>query len=170
VVAVTAAGPIDGLVLFLTVVESSVPPSRVPELLAQVQVHLGPRVDDYRRNFECVHETADRAVFLVSSDHWETVGSDLGFDSRELDAVRRAHNEQLLRIGSDTDRREEFESALEIRDATVLGLDGGESDAERSERGDVDDADAGGSAAGDGDVDDADAGTTDGGDGSVGEV
>ena len=122
------AGPIDGLVVFITVVESSVPPSCVPELLAQVQVHLCPRVDEYRREFESVHETADRVAFLVPQDHWRSVGSRLGFERRELDAVRRAHNEQVLRIGSDTDRRGEFESALEIRDAAVVGLRDGDSD------------------------------------------
>jgi len=62
-----------------------------------------------------------REAFLVDGDHWERVGAELGLGERERDAVRRAHAAQLERLGSETDRREEFETALEIREAAVIG-------------------------------------------------
>ena len=127
--------PISGQALLVAGAKASVPLKRLPDLVERVQTDLRGRLADYRREFECVHETSDRAVFLVPSDHWEAVGDRLGFDRRELDAVRRTHEEQARRIGSETDRREEFESAFEIRDAVVIGL-GGDADAEA-------DADAG---------------------------
>ena len=57
----------------------------------------------------------------MPTDHWVSVGETLGLPEREIDAVRRAHAQQLKRIGSKTDRREEFETALEIREAVVIG-------------------------------------------------
>lgn len=113
--------PIDGTPLRLAAAKASVGPGRVVPLLERVQVDLAPRLDDYRQRFECVHEDDERAVFLVPEDHWETVGDRLGLDRRERDAIRRAHNEQLGRLGSKADRREEFDTALEIRDAVVVG-------------------------------------------------
>jgi hypothetical protein len=62
-------------------------------------------------------------VFLVPRDHWGAVGERLGLAARERDAVRRAHEEQLRRVGSETGRRDEFEAALEIRSAVVIGVD-----------------------------------------------
>jgi len=56
----------------------------------------------------------------VPEGHWAEVCSDLGLPEREVDAVRRAHAQQLRRVGSKTDRREEFETALEIREAVVI--------------------------------------------------
>lgn len=116
--------PIDGQVLLIAGAKASVPLDRLPELLERAQSDLAGRLDDYRREFECVHETPDRAAFLVPSDHWEALGDRLGFDRRECDAARRAHEEQVHRIGSETDRSEEFESAFEIRDAVVVGTRG----------------------------------------------
>ncbi|WP_345780663.1 hypothetical protein [Haloplanus pelagicus] len=115
--------PIDGQVFMLTAAKASVGPGRLSDLLASVQVDLGDGLGTYRREFERVADGDDdgREVFLVPTDHWETVGDRLGFDRRETEAVARAHAEQLRRIGSETDRRDEFETALEIRDAVVIG-------------------------------------------------
>lgn len=128
--------PVDGQALLAAGAKASVPLSRLPDLLERVQSDLGDRREEYRREFECVHETPDREVFLVPSDHWEAVGERLGFDRRERDAVRRAHVEQARRVGSATDRREEFESAFEIRDAVVVGVGDGEGDESRDADGD----------------------------------
>jgi hypothetical protein len=113
--------PIDGQVFMLAVAKASVGPERLPDLLGRVQADLTDRVDTYRRSFERVFDDPDREVFLVADGHWETVGERLGFDRRETDAVRRAHAEQLQRLGTEADRREEFETALEIREAVVIG-------------------------------------------------
>jgi hypothetical protein len=113
--------PIEGQILLLTAAKASVSPSRLPTLVSRVEGVLASRRDDYRREFECVYEDDDRVVFLVPSDHWEQVAQDVGLDRREREAVRRAHDEQLLRIGRRTGRRDEFETALDIRDAVVVG-------------------------------------------------
>jgi hypothetical protein len=113
--------PLDGQVLILAAAKASVPAERLPELVDRVQADLGPRFEAYRRAYEAVHESPGRWVFLVPLDHWESVGDRLGLTVREREAVRRAHEEQLRRVGSETDRREEFESALDIRSAVVVG-------------------------------------------------
>lgn len=113
--------PIEGQILVLTAAKASVAPKVLPDLLTRVQADLAPRLDDYRREFECVAVEDERETFLVPSDHWQTVGDRLGFGRRETDAVRRAHTEQLRRLGSRLDRRDEFETALEIREAVVIG-------------------------------------------------
>lgn len=119
--------PIDGQALILATAKASVGPQRLPTLLARVQAELGPRLAEYRRTYECVHESPERASFLVPSGRWTEVGDRLGFDRRETDAVRRTHAEQLRRVGSEVGRREELETALEIREAVVIGVDGGQS-------------------------------------------
>ncbi|WP_433623984.1 hypothetical protein [Halomicrococcus sp. NG-SE-24] len=123
--------PVDGQVVLLAGAKASVPLERIPDLLERVQADLGPRLDAVRRRFECVHEDGERAVFLVPDDHWRTVGDRLGFGRRERDAVRRAHEEQLLRLGRREDRREEFASALELRTAVVVGRRDGSDAPER---------------------------------------
>jgi hypothetical protein len=113
--------PIDGQAFMLAAAKGSVDPGTLSELLSRVQADLVERIDTYRREFECVAERENRTVFLVPTGHWKTVGDRLGFDERERKAVARAHAEQLRRIGSETDRNEEFETALEIREAVVVG-------------------------------------------------
>ncbi|WP_135536261.1 hypothetical protein [Halostella pelagica] len=116
------ADPIEGQVLLVAGAKASVAPERLPALVDQVQAALEPRADRYRRQFECVHEDEDRAVFLAAPDHWATLGEDLGLRERERNAIRRAHEEQVHRIGRRTDREAEFETALEIRTPVVIGL------------------------------------------------
>jgi hypothetical protein len=113
--------PIDGNVFMLASAKASVDPGTLSDLLRRVQTHLAERRDTYRREFECVVESDDREVFLVPTAHWETVGDRLGLGDRERKAVARTHAEQLRRIGSETGRDEEFETALEIREAVVIG-------------------------------------------------
>lgn len=113
--------PIDGTVLVLTAATASVGPQRLPELLTRVQADLGSRLDEYRHAYECIAADDSRAVFLVPADHWEGVGDRLGFGRREIDAVRRAHEAQLQRLGSEAGRRDEFDTALDIRSAVVVG-------------------------------------------------
>ncbi len=115
--------PIEGQVLLLTAAKASVPPSRLPTLVDHVQADLGPRLEEYRRQYECVYESDDLVAFFVEWGHWDDVGDRLDLEEREQAAVRRAHEEQLLRIGRRDDREEEFETALEIRDPLIVGVD-----------------------------------------------
>jgi hypothetical protein len=107
--------PIDPVPLRLAGAKASVSPERLPDLLRRAQADVVARLADYRRRYECVHEDDERAVFLVPTDHWREVGDRLGLRRREADAVRRAHDEQLRRL-------DEFDAALEIREAVVIGL------------------------------------------------
>ncbi|QCJ48465.1 hypothetical protein FCF25_02405 [Haloprofundus sp. MHR1] len=102
--------------------KASIPPERLPALLTRTQADLGGRIDDYRQRYELVDETDEYAAFFVPDDHWAGVGERLGLDHRETDAIRRTHEEQLRRIGRSDGRREEFDSALEIRQVAVIGL------------------------------------------------
>jgi hypothetical protein len=120
-VADPSGSPIDGQAFLLAVAKASVAPAALSSLLERVQADLGPRLETYRREFERVEAGETRDLFLVPSGHWETVGERLGLNRRETDAVARAHAAQLRRLGSETGRREEFETALEIREAVVIG-------------------------------------------------
>lgn len=113
--------PLDGTVVQYAAALASIGPAAYPTLLATVQAHLDADRARYEREFECVHRDEARAVFLVPSDHWETVGEALSLSAREAKAVRRAHERQLTRLGGRTDRGAEFESALDIRSAVVVG-------------------------------------------------
>jgi hypothetical protein len=114
--------PLDGDVLLYTGATASVGPERIEPLLQTVQAFLRERRDDYRRRYESAFADDERRVLLVPTGHWAEVGAELGLPEREVDAARRAHAQQLKRIGSKTDRREEFETALEIREAVVLAV------------------------------------------------
>lgn len=113
--------PIDGQPLLLAGAKASLPPSRLPELLAAVQRYLSGELETYRRSYERIYTDDDRGVFVVPTEHWESIGEACGLDRRETDGVRRAHVEQFRRLGSKTDRREEFETTLEIRSVVVIG-------------------------------------------------
>ena len=113
--------PIDGDALVLAAAKASVSGERLPELVDRAQKYLADRRSDYGRRYERAHETDDRVVFFVEEGHWAELGEEFGLDRREWTALRRAHEEHLKRLGSDLDRREEFESALELREAVVVG-------------------------------------------------
>ncbi len=114
-------GAIDGTAIMMAAAKASVPASVVPYLLDTAQAHLALHAKEYAREFECVYADDELAVFFVPLGHWDTQGVDMEFSPREVDAVRRAHTEHLRRLGTDTDRREEFETALEIREVAVIG-------------------------------------------------
>lgn len=115
--------PIEGQVLLLAGAKASVAAERLPSLAARIQRELGPEIHAYRRRYERVYGDASAETFLVGDDHWEDLGDRVGMNEREVAAVQRAHEEQLLRTGRREDREEEFESALEIRSAVVIGSD-----------------------------------------------
>ncbi|SDG20746.1 hypothetical protein SAMN04488067_1205 [Halorubrum xinjiangense] len=148
--------PIEGTALVKTAALASVPAARVPALLARVQADLGPRIDAYRRRYERIAAEPDRETFLVEPDHWEAVADRVGLTERERDAVVRAHEAAVERIGSGSGRREEFDTALEIRSGVVIGVDeggGGERDGEDGRDADGEDTNADGNRDADADGD-----------------
>lgn len=112
--------PIDGQVVLLAGAKASVTLERLSALLERVQRHLEPRIDDYDRQYECVSAGDGVRAFLVEPGHWADIGEELDLNDRETAAIKRTHAEQLRRLGKDRDRTEEFETALEIREAVVL--------------------------------------------------
>ncbi|WP_459890011.1 hypothetical protein [Halostagnicola bangensis] len=115
------ADPIEGQILVLAAAKASVPPTRLPALVDRAQERLESDIARYRREYETVFEDDDRCAFLVEWGHWEELGERFDWDRRETSAVRRAHEEQLQRIGRRQDRLSEFEAALEIRDPLIIG-------------------------------------------------
>ncbi|QUO49160.1 MULTISPECIES: hypothetical protein [Halorubrum] len=122
----TGPYPIEGTALVKTAALASVPAARVPALLTRVQADLGPRIDAYRRRYERIAAEPGRETFLVEPDHWEAVADRVGLTERERDAVVRAHEAAVERIGSGSGRREEFDTALEIRSGVVIGVNADE--------------------------------------------
>ncbi len=112
--------PLDGDVVTLAAAKAGVTPLAVWLLVERAHEHLTPRFDEYRRRYECIETSEGGVPFLVSAGHWETVGNQLEFTDREVGAVRRAHEEQFRRLGRQTDRADEFETALEIREVVIL--------------------------------------------------
>lgn len=113
--------PLDGEALLVAGAKASVPLERLPGLLETAQAHLEPRQADYDRRYERLHDAEGRRTYLVETGHWHGVGETLDLEAREADALERAHAEQVRRLGRTLDRADEFESALEIREAVVIG-------------------------------------------------
>lgn len=115
--------PIDPNALMIAAATASVGAGQLPELLRTAEEHLRERLDEYERTYECVDEDDDAGTttFLVPEGHWSEIGDELGMNRREADALRRAHEQHLLRVGTKRRRRREFESALELREAVVIG-------------------------------------------------
>ncbi|AQL43359.1 hypothetical protein BV210_11950 [Halorientalis sp. IM1011] len=112
--------PIEGDVLVLVAAKASVGPQRLPELVDRVAADLDSRRDAYAREYELAYETDERTAFFVEDGHWEEIGGRLDLGTREIDAVRRSHEEQMTRDGRRLNRTDEFETALEIRDCVVV--------------------------------------------------
>ncbi|MFC7069547.1 hypothetical protein [Halobaculum lipolyticum] len=112
--------PIDSNALLIAAAKASVGAGRLPDLLRRADGYLRERADEYDRRFERVDDEEGVATYLVPEDHWTTVGDDLGLNRREVDALRRAHEQHLLRVGTRRRRRREFETALELREAAVI--------------------------------------------------
>lgn len=115
--------PIDPNALMIAAATASVGAGRLPELLRTADEHLRARRETYDLEYECVDEADDTGVatYLVPDGHWDEIGDELGVNRRETDAIRRAHEQHLLRLGTKRRRRREFESALELREAVVIG-------------------------------------------------
>jgi hypothetical protein len=115
--------PLDGNPLLLAAAKASVGPQLLPDLVEHVQDHLGPRLEAYRREYERALRTDDYEVFFVEAGHWDDLGEEFDLEPRERDAVKRAHEEQLLHAGGEMDRRGEFDTALELREVVVVGVE-----------------------------------------------
>ena len=115
--------PIDGNALVLAAAKASISGERLPELVDRAQELLGPRYEEYRRQYECVHEDDSGAVFFVEEGHWETLGEELELRTREWQALRRAHEEHLRQLGGELGRLSEFQTALDVREVVVVGRD-----------------------------------------------
>lgn len=109
--------PIEGQAVLLAGAKASVPLERIQPLLVQAATHLR---DVDLAAYECVHRDDERTIYLAEADFWRTAGEELALERREWDAIRRAHDQQLRRVGSRAGRRDEFETALEIRTAVVV--------------------------------------------------
>lgn len=115
-----SSGSLDGRALVLAAAKASIAGERLPPLVERAATSLTERLEEYRRSYECVHEDEETAVFLVERGHWSSIAEELRFHEREADAVRRAHEEHLLGLGSTLDRRDEFERALDLREAVTV--------------------------------------------------
>lgn len=114
------AHPIDGQVMLLAGAKASVTLEQLSALLACVQEDLSDRKPRYDRQYECVYEANATKAYFVEAGHWQSIGTALGCNDRETAAVARTHAEQVRRFGKEQDRQEEFEAALEIREAVVI--------------------------------------------------
>lgn len=112
--------PIEGQVVLLVGAQASVTLQRLSDLLHRVHDHLIDQTQAYERQYEQIAGADDLVYYFVPPEHWDRIGKELGLLSREIDAVRRAHEAQFERDGRRQDRTEEFESALEIRDVVAL--------------------------------------------------
>jgi len=112
--------PIEGQIVLLVGAQASVTLKRLSELLHTVQAHLDGQQESYERQYERIGSVDGRVYYLVPSDHWETIGGEIGLASRESDAVRRAHEAQFDRDGRKQNRTDEFDAALEIRDVVAM--------------------------------------------------
>ncbi len=115
--------PLDGNALVIAAAQASVSGERLPVLVDRAQTYLEARLEEYRRQYERVHDGETNVVFFVEEGHWKTVGENLDFEPREWKALRRAHAEHLEALGREIGRREEFEIALELREVVVVGTE-----------------------------------------------
>jgi hypothetical protein len=101
--------------------KASITVEQLPDLLVAAQGNLAPQRAAYERRYELLDETSTAQLFLAEPGHWRDVGEALGWRRREADAAARAHAEQVKRRGRELGRTAEFETALEIREAVVVG-------------------------------------------------
>lgn len=112
--------PIEGTPFMLAAASASVPPQRLSELLTAAQAHLADQRDTYRRRYERPLATDDFEAFLVDEGHWAEIGETFEWRRRDHEAVARAHREQLLHAGKTAGRREEFDTALDLREPVLI--------------------------------------------------
>lgn len=114
---------IEGQIIMLAGAQASVTLPRLSDLLDRAAQYLTDRRETYERRYERVDAPEEASYYLADAGHWEDIGTQLGFDDRETDAVRRAHEEQFERDGRRMDREEEFTTSLEIRDVVAIPTD-----------------------------------------------
>lgn len=119
-----ASHPIEGEVVLLAGAQASVTLTHLSDLVSRAQEYLDSHQDEYERRFERIDDDGDLSYYLVPASFWEDVGTALGLEEREVDALRRVHRLQFERAGRRLDRTEEFETAMEIRDVVVTHTDG----------------------------------------------
>lgn len=112
--------PIDGQVVLLAGARASVTLTRLSTLLERAQQHLVGQYEEYAREFERIRGADGTTYFLAPEGHWSGVGEDLDLTDREADALRRAHEVQFLQDGRRLDRRDEFETSVEIREPVAI--------------------------------------------------
>ena len=111
---------IEGQVVLLAGAQASVTLTRLSAVLDRAGQYLTERRETYERRFERVDGPDDTSYYLTEPGHWDHVGTQIGLDDRETDAVRRTHEAQFERDGRRLDREEEFETTLEIRDVVAM--------------------------------------------------
>ncbi|WP_254273387.1 hypothetical protein [Haloarcula marina] len=113
--------PIEAQLVLLAGTQASVPLDRLPDLLERAQTHIETRREEFERRYERISGARDADYYCVGPEYWEAAGETLGFNRREWEAVRRAHEAQFSRDGRRLDREGEFESTLEIRSVVAVG-------------------------------------------------
>lgn len=112
---------IEGQIVLLASAKASVTLARLSELVEDIEDYVRDRRETYDRSFEQIEGVGGTRYYLTGPEQWDRIGSDLGLDGSETDAVRRSHEAQFQRDGRRLDRTEEFESALEIRTVVAIG-------------------------------------------------
>ena len=115
--------PIEAQLVLLAGSRASVPMDRLPTLIEAAQRHIDENRETYGRRYERIDGARDATYFCVDDGFWDDLGPELGFNRRETDAVRRAHEAQFLRDGRRLDREAEFESTLELRDVVTVAAE-----------------------------------------------
>ncbi|GAD52216.1 hypothetical protein MBEHAL_0976 [Halarchaeum acidiphilum MH1-52-1] len=90
-------------------------------LLARIADYFRGKERALGRQYERALDASDGVVLFADVDFWDRAGDALGFTDAETAAVQRAHETTLLLAGDREDRRAEFETALDVRTAVVLG-------------------------------------------------
>jgi len=100
---------------------ADVDPETLDALLGRVADYFRGKERALERQYERAIDACDGVVLFADADFWERTGTALGFTEGEITAVKRAHEATLLLAGDHADRLGEFETALDVRTAVVLG-------------------------------------------------
>lgn len=112
--------PIEAQLVLLAGTHASVPLDRLPSLLEGAQRYVSDHRTEYERRYERIEGARDADYYCVETGYWASVGEELGYDRREWEAVRRAHEAQFERDGRRLDREAEFESTLDLREIVAV--------------------------------------------------
>ncbi|GGN06955.1 hypothetical protein [Halarchaeum nitratireducens] len=100
---------------------ADVDPATLDALLGRVADYLRGKERALERQYERAIGARDGVVLFADADFWARTGAALAFTEVETTAVKRAHEATLLLAGDRADRLGEFETALDVRTAVVLG-------------------------------------------------